>query len=100
MRPSLLRHKDANQSVTATWLGSADALAKKRGTGFQKAAQYPEQTNQPDVPVYMSIEKTETFKPAVDQEVRLASKKQLSSLSKAIRRMSRYICVSRTKVHI
>ena len=47
----LVRQKDANLHLT-----------KKRGTGFQKAAQYPEQSNQPDVPQYLFVENTDTFK--------------------------------------
>ena len=49
----LMRHKDANQSVKLLMRHSARRhLTKKRGAGFQQAAQYTEQSNQPDVPVY------------------------------------------------
>ena len=64
-RALLMRQKDTNLHLT-----------KKRGAGFQKAAQYTEQSNQPDVPVYLFIEKTDTFKArqgsadVVDQEAR------------------------------
>ena len=66
----LMRHKDANQSVDAPQ-GCNLHLTKKRGTGFQKAAQYPEQSNQSQ---YICLSRKQTFKPAVDREVRLASK--------------------------
>ena len=58
MQASQLRplgcHKDAHQSVKATWLGSADA--PQGCAGFQKAAQNLEQSNQADVTVYLFIE--------------------------------------------
>ena len=70
-----MRQKDANLH-----------LAKKRGTGFQKAAQYPEQSNQPDVPTYLFFEKTDTFK--------------LSFLSKAIRRISGYLFIENKSTYL
>ena len=51
--------------VTCSWRSGAIAerdVTKKRGAGFQKAAQYPEQSNQPDVPEYLFVENTDTFK--------------------------------------
>ena len=67
-RAQLMRHKDANLHLT-----------KKCGTGFQKAAQNPEQSNQADATVFVYREQHNIFKAwqdaperklALDEQVR------------------------------
>ena len=89
-RALLIRQKDANLHLT-----------KKCGTGFQKAAQNPEQSSQADVTVFVYREQQYIFKarqgsadapgckPAPDQQVR--------RFHNAAQNPEQNICLSRAK---